>query len=210
MLRGYDARQPFALLPNVSNESANPPRGKPVTRRTVLSRRDALTAGERASAEARIADEVMALLAKLPKGTVVGLYAAKGSEVATAAIDARARAAGLRVAYPIVEGPLRLSFAEAQIGELVPGPFGLREPAASATRVALADVAAFLVPGVAFDRSGGRIGWGRGYYDATLAAAPAAVRIGLAFECQVLDRVERDPHDVVLHHVVTEVASYRS
>lgn len=195
----------------MSNESANPPRGKPVTRRTVLSRRDALTAGERASAEARIAEEVMALLAKVPAGRVVALYAAKGSEVATVAIDARARAAGLRVAYPIVEsGVRRLAFAEARIDELVPGPFGLREPGASAARVALAEIAAFVIPGVAFDRSGGRIGWGRGHYDATLAAAPAALRIGLAFECQVLDRVERDPHDAVLHHVVTEVASYRS
>lgn len=199
------------MLPNVSNESANPPRGKPVTRRTVLSRRDALTAGERARAEARITDEVMALVAKLPKGSVVALYAAKGSEVDTSAIDARVRAAGFRVAYPIVEsGVRRLAFAEAQIYELVAGPYGLREPGASAARVALADIAAFVVPGVAFDRSGGRIGWGRGHYDATLAAAPAALRIGLAFECQVLDRVERDPHDAVLHHVVTEVAAYRS
>ena len=203
--------RPFALLSNVPNESANPPRGKPVTRRTVLSRRDALTAGERASAEARIVDEVMGLLATVPAGSVIGLYAAKGSEVATAAIDARARAAGLRVAYPIVEsGARELGFAEARVDELVPGPFGLREPAASTERVPLADVAAFVIPGVAFDRSGGRIGWGRGHYDATLASAPAALRIGLAFECQVLDRVERDPHDAVLHHVVTEVASYRS
>lgn len=195
----------------MSNESANPPRGKPVTRRTVLSRRDALTVEERASAEARITDEVMALFAKLPKGSVVALYAAKGSEVGTGALDARARAAGLRVAYPIVEGGTRqLVFAEARIDELVPGPYGLREPAASAARVALAEIVAFVIPGVAFDRSGGRIGWGRGHYDATLSAAPAAMRIGLAFECQVLDRVERDPHDAVLHHVVTEVASYRS
>ncbi len=195
----------------MSNESANPPRGKPVTRRAVLSRRDALTAGERAAAEARISDEVMALLAHVPKGSIVGLYAAKGSEVATSDIDARARAAGFRIAYPIVEsGMRRLAFGEARLEELVPGPFGLREPGVSAVRVALADIAAFVVPGVAFDRGGGRIGWGRGHYDATLAAAPAALRIGLAFECQVLDRVERDPHDAVLHHVVTEVASYRS
>ncbi|MBV8762371.1 MAG: 5-formyltetrahydrofolate cyclo-ligase [Deltaproteobacteria bacterium] len=193
------------------NESAKPPRGKPVTRRTVLSRRDALTAEERAAAESTITDGVLVLLASVPKGGVIGLYAAKGSEVATTAIDARVRAAGFRVAYPIVEsGARQLTFAEAQIGELVPGPYGLREPAATAARVALDAIVAFVIPGVAFDRAGGRIGWGRGHYDATLAAAPAAVRIGIAFECQVVDRVDRDPHDVLLHHVVTEVASYRS
>jgi 5-formyltetrahydrofolate cyclo-ligase len=201
----------LALLPIVSSESANPPRGKPVTRRTVLSRRDALTADVRAAAETRIAEEVAALLAKVPAGSVVALYAAKGSEVATDRIDALARGLGLRVAYPKVEhGVRRLVFAEAEVGELLIGRFGLREPRDTAPRVALGDIAAFVVPGVAFDRGGGRIGWGHGHYDATLAAAPAAVRIGLAFECQVLDHVPRDPHDALLHHVVTEVASYRS
>jgi 5-formyltetrahydrofolate cyclo-ligase len=200
----------LALLPIVSSESANPPRGKPVTRRTVLSRRDALTADMRAAAETRIAAEAGALLAKVPAGSVVALYAAKGSEVATDAIDAHARAIGLRVAYPKVEpGERRLVFAEAEVGELLVGRFGLREPRDEAPRVSLSDIAAFVVPGVAFDRSGGRIGWGHGHYDATLAAAPAAVRIGLAFECQLLDAVPRDPHDALLHHVVTEVASYR-
>ena len=186
------------------------PRGKPVTRRTVLSRRDALTPEERAAATLRIAEEVEALLRTLPAGAVVGLYAGKGSELATDEIDRRARALGLRVAYPrVVDNAKRLVFAEATIGELVAGRFGLREPAASAREVELTEVAAFVVPGIAFDRSGGRIGWGHGHYDATLTAAPVAVRIGVAFECQVLDHVPRDPHDALLHHVVTEVATYR-
>jgi 5-formyltetrahydrofolate cyclo-ligase len=169
----------------------------------VLSRRDALTPAERASATARISEEVEGLLRTLPAGAVVGLYAAKGSEVATDDIDRRVRALGLRVAYPrVIDGAKRLAFAEAEIGELVTGRFGLRE-------LELDDIAAFIVPGIAFDRGGGRVGWGHGHYDATLTAAPAAVRIAIAFECQVLDHVPRDPHDALLHHIVTEVASYR-
>ncbi len=194
----------------MSPEPPTGPRGKPVTRRTVLSRRDALTPAERAAATARIAEEVEGLLRVLPTGAVVGLYAAKGSELATDDIDRRARSLGLRVAYPrVIDGARRLVFAEAEIGELVVARFGLREPSASAREVDLGDIAAFVVPGIAFDRGGGRIGWGHGHYDATLTAAPAAVRIGIAFECQVLDHVPRDPHDALLHHVVTEVASYR-
>jgi len=194
----------------VSPEPPTGPRGKPVTRRTVLSRRDALTAEERVAATARISEDVEGLLRSLPAGAVVGLYAAKGSEVATDDIDRRVRAMGLRVAYPrVVDGAKRLVFAEAEIGELVGGRFGLREPAPGAREIELSDIAAFIVPGIAFDRGGGRIGWGHGHYDATLTAAPAAVRIGVAFECQVLDHVPRDPHDALLHHVVTEVASYR-
>jgi 5-formyltetrahydrofolate cyclo-ligase len=199
------------LLPNVSSQIPNGPRGKPATRRTVLSRRDALAPAEREAATVRITDEVEVLLRRLPAGAVVGLYAAKGSEVATDEIDRRARMLGLRVAYPrVVDGQRTLVFAEATIDQLVvAGRFGLREPAVGAREIPVADIAAFVVPGVAFDRAGGRIGWGRGHYDATLGAAPAAMRIGIAFECQVLDHVPRDPHDALLHHVVTEVASYR-
>ena len=56
---------------------------------------------------------------------------------------------------------------------------------------------------------GGRIGWGRGHYDATFAvASPGALRIGLAFECQLIDQVAREPHDIALHILITEVATY--
>ena len=75
--------------------------------------------------------------------------------------------------------------------------------------VAVEEVAAFVVPGLAFDRAGGRVGWGRGHYDATLAAAsPGALRIGLAYECQLVEQVAREPHDAALHIIITEVATY--
>ena len=186
-------------------------RPKPITRRTVLSRRDALTADERATASELISDAASDLLAKLPPTAVVALYAPKGSEVDTTRIDAFARARNLRVVYPrIVEGDRRLVFHEVAIDELVPSIFGLREPRASAPRVDVSELAALFVPGLAFDRAGGRIGWGRGYYDATLAHALAALHIGLAFECQIIDRVPVDPHDALLHYIVTEAAIYRA
>lgn len=186
-------------------------RPKPITRRTVLSRRDAMTAEARATASeviaARVDDE---LLASLAHGSVVALYAPKGSEVDTTRIDARARGRGLRVVYPrISDGERRLSFVEITVDELEPGRFGLREPRPDARAIELATIAAFVVPGIAFDRSGGRIGWGRGYYDATLAAQPGALRIGVAFDSQLMETVPRDPHDAVLHYVVTELATHR-
>jgi 5-formyltetrahydrofolate cyclo-ligase len=102
-----------------------------------------------------------------------------------------------------------LAFAAAGPEDLIAGRFGLREPALTAPPIDLGAIAAFVVPGLAFDRSGGRIGWGHGYYDATLAAAePTALRIGLAFELQLIDRVPRDAHDVALHAVITEAATY--
>jgi len=165
---------------------------------------------ERARRSAKIAERTTDLLrGRVPPGSTVGLYAAKGSEVETTAIDEGARAAGFAVAYPRVLGDARaLGFHVARIDELVRGRFGLREPTASAPAIELASVAAFVVPGLAFDRAGGRVGWGRGHYDATLAAAPEALRIGIAFDFQLVESVPREAHDAPLHVIITEVATY--
>jgi 5-formyltetrahydrofolate cyclo-ligase len=180
------------------------------TRQASLALRDAMTAAERAAASAVICDAANAMLAaRLAPGETVALYAAKGSEVDTQRIDAFARARGLVVAYPRVNGQARrLAFHAVPIEALAPARFELREPSADAPAVAVEDISVFVVPGLAFDRAGGRIGWGRGHYDATLAAAPRALRIGLAYERQVVDQVAREAHDVALHIIITEVATH--
>lgn len=185
-------------------------RNKRVTRCTLRAQRDALTEIERAEKSQKIAEAADALLAKqVQASAVVALYAAKGNEVGTAGIDAAARARGLTVAYPRVIGDGRpLTFHPARIDELVPAGFGLREPPLHAPEIELARIAVFFVPGLAFDRSGGRVGWGRGHYDATLAAAPDALRVGLAFDFQLVDSVPHEPHDKLMHVILTEVATY--
>jgi len=186
------------------------PRGKRATRKTLLALREALTPATREAASRDIAARANALLdTRLAAGSVIALYAAKGTEVETLAIDAHATAHGLRVAYPrVVAGDRRLVFHEVPRAGLVAARFGLREPRADAPTIPLDQIAAFVIPGIAFDRAGGRIGWGRGYYDATLEAAPAALRIGLAFECQLVDHIVREAHDIPVHHILTEVATY--
>jgi 5-formyltetrahydrofolate cyclo-ligase len=176
-----------------------------------LSRRDALSVEERAAASAAICDAANALLEeRVAPGGVVALYAAKGSEVETSRIDAAARRTGLVVVYPrVIETARSLAFHAVTADELARTRFGLREPSADAPAMAVTEVAAFVVPGLAFDRAGGRIGWGRGHYDATFAAAsPSALRVGLAYECQLVEHVAPEPHDVALHFLVTEVATY--
>jgi 5-formyltetrahydrofolate cyclo-ligase len=176
-----------------------------------LSRRDALSVEERAAASAVICDAANALLAeRVVPGAVVALYAAKGSEVDASRIDAAARSNGWLVVYPrVIETSRTLMFHAVTLDELAPTRFGLREPSADAAQVAVSEVAAFVVPGLAFDRAGGRIGWGRGYYDATFAAAsPTALRVGLAYECQLIEQVTPEPHDVALHILITEATTY--
>lgn len=197
------------LLPTVQPTDPDGPSGKFATRRALLTLRDAMTAASRNVADAAIADATKLLLAqRFVAGSIITLYAAKGSEVATARIDAAARALGLVVAYPRVIGRARaLAFHAVALDQLSDARWGLREPSADAAMVALEDISAFVVPGLAFDRAGGRIGWGQGHYDATFAAAPNALRIGLAYECQLVDSVAREPHDVALHFIITEVAT---
>jgi 5-formyltetrahydrofolate cyclo-ligase len=81
----------------------------------------------------------------------------------------------------------------------------LREPIAQP--LPLEDIRAFVMPGLAFDREGGRIGWGKGHYDATITGT-SALRVGLAFDCQVIDSVPREAHDALLDAIITETTTH--
>ncbi len=181
---------------------------KPSARKAARARRDAFAPHLRELSSTEIAERVNELLAE---SRTVALYAPKGSEVETWLIDEHVRAIGGRVVYPrVVDHARELEFHETVPELLIAGRFGLQEPKLDwRNLVGIIEIDAFIIPGLAFDRMGGRIGWGRGHYDATLvAASPKALRIGIAFEIQLIDAVPRDPHDIDLSHVVTESATY--
>lgn len=176
-------------------------------RREVLARREAEPDREASSARIR------ARLEALPEYTSAGLIAAfvgVGSEVDTLPAIASALASGRRVAVPsVVKGSLVLTLLR-DIAELEPAPFGLLEPPAElrdepGRRVAPDEVDFFVVPGVAFDEEGGRLGHGKGYYDGLLRQArPDASRTAVAFECQIVSAVPMTERDVRVDRVVTE------
>ncbi len=84
------------------------------------------------------------------------------------------------------------------------GPqFGIGEPTGPKwTDLAAVDL--IVVPGVAFDRQGNRMGRGRGFYDRMLKSTPNAVKIGVAYDFQILDAIPVEPHDVPMDAVITE------
>lgn len=182
---------------------------KAAARSALAARRDGMTPDARVTGSAAICDAAIALLAaRVGPGVVVASYAAKGSEVDPAAIDQWIGARGAVIVYPrVVRGERPLAFHAVPRAALEPAGFGLRAPAADSPAIALADIAVFLVPGLAFDRAGRRLGWGRGHYDATLARAPGALRVGLGFGCQVVDEVPHEAHDAALHVIITEDAT---
>src|SRR5262245_60804597 len=139
-------------------------------RRQARARRDALPAGIRAAAAHAIAERPFPV-AVAPQAIVSG-FMPMGSEINPTPLMRKLAACGARLALPAVAGrgkPLIMrAFAFGQ--RLVPGVWGIREPAPDAAE-AFPDV--LLVPLLAFDRSGQRIGYGAGYYDLTIAALRA-------------------------------------
>ncbi|MDR1958345.1 MAG: 5-formyltetrahydrofolate cyclo-ligase [Planctomycetaceae bacterium] len=103
-----------------------------------------------------------------------------------------------------------LLFSLKNLKELAPGAFGILEPKIELRKdagrfVQPDEPSLILVPGIAFDRNGGRIGRGKGYYDRFLAKAPVSVPlVGLAFECQMFPEVPMEFFDKRLNAVVTE------
>ncbi len=177
---------------------------KGALRERLLLARAALDPAAREAASRAIAARLGALPAWKDARTVA-LYAALGAEVDTAELARLALAEGKRVAWPRTSssGP-GLAFACCPAAELVPGPARALEPPADAPPLSLQSIDLFVVPGVAFDARGGRLGRGRGHYDAVLSRIrPGALRVGLAFDEQVVERVPVEPHDVRVDVVVT-------
>jgi 5-formyltetrahydrofolate cyclo-ligase len=82
------------------------------------------------------------------------------------------------------------------------GQFGIREPTAACPQISLNRLDLILVPGVAFDLHGRRLGRGRGFYDQILAAVRGKT-CGVAFDEQIVDEVPVEPHDVLLNYILT-------
>ena len=180
---------------------------KQALREQMTAARLRLSSEERSVLSHAVARRVLAL--DLFDGArTLGLYAPMGAEVDTAEIARAAAARGKRVAYPrLVPGARALGFAACDEGALRPGALRTREPPPEATAVPLRELDAVFVPGLAFDAGARRLGRGRGHYDATLAALPpAAAKVGLAFELQIVAAVPCEDHDVALDVVVTEAA----
>ena len=112
---------------------------------------------------------------------------------------------GKRVVVPRVQkDELLVSEVRDPERELAPGAFRVWEPTPQAVRpIGLENVDVVLVPGLAFDRRGHRLGHGRGYFDRFLSRLPATTRtVGLCFDFQLLDRLPTSPHDQTVQTVL--------
>jgi 5-formyltetrahydrofolate cyclo-ligase len=173
-------------------------------RREAIARRDALPADARTKAAEIIAARPFPLA--LQPGVIVSGFFPLKSEINPIPLMRKLGGAGAQLALPVVAGrgkPLIMrawSFG----APLASGVWGIREPTPDAEEVA-PDI--LLVPLLAFDRRGHRIGYGAGYYDMTVAALRArkpVVALGIAYAAQEIDAVPVTPRDARLDLVLTE------
>jgi 5-formyltetrahydrofolate cyclo-ligase len=177
---------------------------KAALRQQAIARRDALPASERQQAAEMIAAREFPLA--IAPGTIVSGFMPLKSEINPLALMRKVAEAGAQLALPEVAGrgkPLIMR-AYAFGAELAIGQWGIRQPKPGAPEVA-PDV--LIVPLLAFDRAGHRLGYGAGYYDMTINALRASkpiVVIGIAFAAQEIDVVPTTLRDARLDLVLTE------
>ena len=175
---------------------------KKALRREIGARKRALSAAEIESRSAALAEKLYAT-PQYRQARSLYAYLAFNQEVRTDPIIERAWADGKRVAVPKVIGDeMRFIWLDSfdQLGE---GYFGIAEPIEDGP-VADDETALILMPGLAFDTEGRRIGYGGGFYDRWLEAHPGHPLLALCYDFQLLPRLDVEEHDIPVDIVLTD------
>jgi 5-formyltetrahydrofolate cyclo-ligase len=183
-------------------------RVKAELRRRMRGVRATLPASARAEKSRAIAAQLLGLPALARAKTAALFWPMEGrNEIDLRSLDAALRERGVRVAYPKTDGDtgaLSFHFVE-QPAAMCAGPLGVCEPGENDPAVGTDPLDVIVVPALAVDPRGHRIGYGAGYYDRALARlAPPAVAVAVAFDFQLLVELPNTPEDVPVAFVVTE------
>lgn len=175
---------------------------KATIRAAALERRDALSEAVRIKGSREAVQHLRPLIRA---GEIVSLFWPMRSEIDPCGLIDDVHAAGGRIAMPVIEKKRMFFRLFENEHSLEAGVFGTRHPHAGH---AVIDPDLIIAPLAAFDRKGGRIGYGAGYYDNAIADLVARGRLfrlsGIAFACQEAPIVPLEPHDVLLPLIATE------
>jgi 5-formyltetrahydrofolate cyclo-ligase len=188
-----------------SQPPSTPSSAEDLRARTRAARR-ALDGPERQDAESRI---VVALAGAGPLRAAgrVALYLPTDGEVDLAGLHPVLRERGTELCLPVIGAGASMTFRRLDEGAgVATNRYGIPEPAGDGTDdVAAGDLDVVLVPCVAVDRNGRRLGFGAGFYDRALAdAGRRPLTVGVAFDCQVVEGIDAQTWDVPMDLVVTE------
>ena len=179
-------------------------------RKRMKTRRREVSPDERSAYSAALCEHLLeredVQLAIGAKG-IFAVYLASKDEIDLSLLIERLWAAGCRVVVPAWRDGTYKLVAYSSETELFAGPMGILEPAPEGegtATVAEGDVAVWIVPGLAFSRSGARLGYGGGWYDRFLAKSdPSSISLGVAYPFQIVDDLPLEPHDLPLSDSVS-------
>lgn len=175
------------------------PTDKNALRRRLRVLKQAMTPAEIAEKSNALCTMVLSSPEFQAAKTIYG-YLPFNQEVNTLPLLEAALAMGKQVALPKCYGSEMRFIHISDLSRVQASAFGAPEPAADAP-IARDQQALVIVPGLAFDRQGHRIGYGGGYYDRFLAAEPDHPTIALCYDFQLLDSLDPEPHDIPVHAV---------
>jgi 5-formyltetrahydrofolate cyclo-ligase len=186
------------------------PADKHSLRTRLLARRDALSEAERVEMSRRITERVMSLV-EFQRASTLLLFASFGTEVNTWPLMRKILQMGNRLLLPAVcrrSRCMHLRHVQDVYRDLQPGVWGIMEPTEHCVQMQPSELDFVLLPGVAFDTFGGRLGYGGGYYDRLLLQLaeqkPEAALVAVAFETQIVPKVPVGPTDLPVPTIVTE------
>lgn len=185
---------------------------KKLLRQQTLTKRDTLTWLEVQSKSQEIAQRLF-MLPEYHKAQTILIYLAFAKEVATQAIIMTAWQEKKRILVPVCQtSDKSLLISELRnFNELTSGTWNIPEPKKDYLRPRepqAIDLA--IIPGLAFDLRGSRLGYGAGYYDRFLSKlTPTCPKVALAYEFSLIEFFPTEPHDIPMDYIITEVATYK-
>ena len=172
-------------------------------RQQIRTQKRRLSAAELAVMSEDICSKVLALASWQEAGTLL-LYYPLPDEVDVRLLIKDAFESGKKVLLPVVKGDeleLHLYEGEASLKE---GAFGIMEPTGPLFAPEhYGEIELAIIPGMAFDKEGHRLGRGKGYYDRFLRLLPKTYKIGICFSWQLVDNVPTDEHDILMDQIMT-------
>jgi 5-formyltetrahydrofolate cyclo-ligase len=157
------------------------------------------------SKKSSVIQEKLFILDLFKKANTVMFYFSTEDEVDTERMISEACGMGKRVALPKIVGDKIQPSLYKEGDKLKKGPYGIYEPDDKTSRpISEREIDLIVVPGVAFDKRGNRLGRGKGYYDRFLKTAPStAYTVGIAFDFQVVDNLPTDSQDIPVRKLIT-------
>lgn len=176
---------------------------KAAMRSRIVAKREAMPSSKVKQSSQAICSKLLDL-PEIRKSSNIGIYLPIKNEVSVESLLDPLSSSGKKVFAPMValKGGMRFALLSS-LDETTIGSYGIRVPTAKV--VAEEDaIDVLIVPGIAFDLRGFRLGWGKGHYDQFLSRNTQAVKIGVAYDFQIVEKIEEQSHDIKMDFVVTE------